>query len=47
VKILKAIERDLIRIIDKCDNQPIDIQQSISNNLPIAAAPSAFRVSIL
>jgi len=44
VKCLKAFERELIKFLDKCDNQPADIQQPLSNNLQIAAvAPSAFR----
>jgi len=47
VKCLKALERDLIRFLDKCDNQPADIQQPLSNNLQIAAvAPSAFRANL-
>jgi hypothetical protein len=47
VKCLKAFERELLKFLDKCDNQPADIQQSITNNLQIAAAaPSAFRVGI-
>lgn len=47
VKCLKALERDLIRFLDKCDNQSADIQQPLSNNLQIAAvAPSAFRANL-
>jgi len=47
VKCLKAFERELLKFLDKCDNQPADIQQSISNNLQIAAAaPSAFRANL-
>jgi len=47
VKCLKAFERELINFLDKCDNQPADIQPSITNNLQIAAAaPSAFRANL-
>jgi len=47
VKCLKAFERELIKFLDKCDNQPADIQRPLSNNLQIAAvAPSAFRANL-
>jgi len=44
VKCLKAFERELIRFLEKHDNQSADIQQPISNNLQ--AAPPTLRARV-